>query len=256
MIEVAPKSGRSTLIRVLSQPLGLAEFAALSAGAVVAALAYCQLYCLIAFPPTGHLPMTLRASLPWSIAMVVPWLSCLELAKRRHSWRGEDNARRLGIVSLFVLAAAASIVFEAGLDKLFGIETRDLPRQAAAQLSAAVFAAGVVYIGSLCAGRETSEAVPAGVSADALLAQSSAIDWIEAAGNYVEVHSDGAVTLLRMTMRELERSLDRAKFRRIHRSAIVNLHAIEARVLSGGSPAVRMKDGTVLKLGTRYASNL
>ncbi|MEO6114247.1 MAG: LytTR family DNA-binding domain-containing protein, partial [Sphingomicrobium sp.] len=74
-----------------------------------------------------------------------------------------------------------------------------------------------------------------------------------AAGNYVQVHAGGRTTLHRVTMREVEASLDPAAFARIHRSAIVHISSIEGRVLIGGSAAVRLRDGTLIKIGSRYA---
>ncbi|MBZ0258490.1 response regulator, partial [bacterium] len=52
--------------------------------------------------------------------------------------------------------------------------------------------------------------------------QVSEVDWIEAAGNYVEIHVDDATHLLSETMSNLENKLDPQLFLRIHRSAIVN----------------------------------
>src|ERR687883_459521 len=49
------------------------------------------------------------------------------------------------------------------------------------------------------------------------------IDWIEAEGNYVSVHSGKKSHLLRETISSLEAQLDPKKFRRIHRSSIVQL---------------------------------
>ena len=45
-----------------------------------------------------------------------------------------------------------------------------------------------------------------------------AIDWSEAADNYVRLHAGGQRHLLRETMKHLEQRLDPARFARIHRS--------------------------------------
>ena len=52
------------------------------------------------------------------------------------------------------------------------------------------------------------------------------IDYIEASGNYVDVHVSGRRHLIRETMRNLELRLPRALFIRISRSTFVNLHRI------------------------------
>ena len=90
----------------------------------------------------------------------------------------------------------------------------------------------------------------------ALLLRVHDIEWIEAAGNYVEVHGSGHASLHRVTMRELERALDPKMFVRIHRSTIVNVSQIAARISIGGVPGVRLRNGTILKIGSRYSSIL
>lgn len=52
------------------------------------------------------------------------------------------------------------------------------------------------------------------------------VDWIEAANQYVRIHADRASGLLRESMSHLESILDPQRFRRIHRSAIVNLDRV------------------------------
>jgi two-component system LytT family response regulator len=58
------------------------------------------------------------------------------------------------------------------------------------------------------------------------------IDWIEAVGNYVRLHTGGTSHLIRETMKGMEERLDPTAFVRIHRSAIVAIDrivGIEAR---------------------------
>lgn len=52
------------------------------------------------------------------------------------------------------------------------------------------------------------------------------IEWVQAADNYIEIHSGGRSYLLRQTMQEFERKLDPATFFRVHRSVIVNLDRV------------------------------
>lgn len=55
------------------------------------------------------------------------------------------------------------------------------------------------------------------------LVEVSDIVWVEAADQYVLIHTDKAQHLMRESMAELEERLDPARFVRIHRSAIVAL---------------------------------
>jgi two-component system LytT family response regulator len=83
------------------------------------------------------------------------------------------------------------------------------------------------------------------------------IDWIEAAGNYVQVHAGRATYLLHATMNHLEEKLDSEKFLRIHRSAIVNLKQIkEVRPLFHGEYLVLLRGGAELTSGRSYKDKL
>jgi two-component system, LytTR family, response regulator len=79
-----------------------------------------------------------------------------------------------------------------------------------------------------------------------------AVDWIEAAGNYVRLHQGGKDHLLRRTLSGLARRLGN-RFVRIRRTALVNLAAISALEAYGkGSYVVHLRDGTRL-VSSRYA---
>ena len=76
------------------------------------------------------------------------------------------------------------------------------------------------------------------------------IDWIEAAGNYVKLHTGQTTHLLRDTMKHLETGLAGARFARLHRSALVNVDRIrELRQDGDGNWEVVMLDGTRLSAG-------
>ncbi|HEX4355222.1 MAG TPA: response regulator, partial [Polyangiales bacterium] len=76
----------------------------------------------------------------------------------------------------------------------------------------------------------------------------SEIEWIEAAGNYVRLHTPGARPLLRQTMRNISEQLDPARFARIHRGALVNLDAIvKMEPLVSGDSIVRLRSGMRLR---------
>jgi two-component system LytT family response regulator len=80
-----------------------------------------------------------------------------------------------------------------------------------------------------------------------------AVDWIEAAGNYVCLHMGEHSHLVRRTMDSVEAKLDGKVFQRIHRSAIVNLDRIaEVRPTFSGEYSVVLRDGTELTLSKSY----
>lgn len=67
--------------------------------------------------------------------------------------------------------------------------------------------------------------------------------WIEAADQYVVLHTQTGEILMRESMGQLERDLDPARFQRVHRSAIVALDQIRAlERFSGGAGRVQVDD--------------
>lgn len=86
-----------------------------------------------------------------------------------------------------------------------------------------------------------------------ILVKTAALQWIEAEDNHVRLHVEGTSHLLRQTMAGILSRLDPAQFRRIHRSAIVNLDCIkEFQPWTGGDHVVIMRDGTRLTLSRTY----
>ena len=81
----------------------------------------------------------------------------------------------------------------------------------------------------------------------------SEVIWVEAAGNYVELHRGGAGLLHRASLSAMERRLQSAGFVRIHRSRLVRREAVEAvESRSTGDFVVRLRDGRALAGSRRY----
>lgn len=82
------------------------------------------------------------------------------------------------------------------------------------------------------------------------------IDWIEAAGVYVNVHAKGEEFLYRGGLAAVADRLDPFRFVRIHRSTIVNLRSVavlERR--THGEFTVKLKDGTELVMSRTYRAD-
>jgi two-component system LytT family response regulator len=83
------------------------------------------------------------------------------------------------------------------------------------------------------------------------------IQWLEAEDNYVRVHLESRSHLVRQTMAGMLGKLSPDRFRRIHRSAIVNLDFIlHLEPWTGGDYLVTMRDGTQLTLSRTFRSQL
>src|SRR6185436_16426828 len=79
------------------------------------------------------------------------------------------------------------------------------------------------------------------------------INWIEADDKYVHLHTSKARPMVRQTLSTMEAQLDPAKFRRVHRSAIVNVERItELQPLFSGEYSILLQDGTKLTLSRNY----
>ena len=79
------------------------------------------------------------------------------------------------------------------------------------------------------------------------------VDWIEAADNYVRVHTSRGRYLVREPIKALERKLNPRHFARVHRSAIVNLTRVrELQPMFGGEYVIMLSTGTKLTLSRGY----
>ena len=81
----------------------------------------------------------------------------------------------------------------------------------------------------------------------------SRIDWLQAARNYVYIYSGERTYILRASLESLEAKMDRAKFRRINRSEMVNIERIaEVRSWFHGDQKVLLRNGQELNWSRRY----
>ena len=79
------------------------------------------------------------------------------------------------------------------------------------------------------------------------------IQWIDAAGDYMCVHTDDGTHIMRRTMKELEEDLDPRKFVRAHRSAIVNIGYVSKLVSHvSGEYHLVLENGTELKVSRSH----
>ena len=81
----------------------------------------------------------------------------------------------------------------------------------------------------------------------------SEIQWVEANGSHTRFHMDQQVTEVRVPFERVCDVLDPRVFRRIHRSAIVNVNEIRwlMPALSSKSYRVVLRDGTPLNVSRR-----
>lgn len=90
-----------------------------------------------------------------------------------------------------------------------------------------------------------------------VLVRPEEIVWVDAAGNYVKIHTETETLTLRETMARLEKRLHPKRFLRIHRSTIVNVdHIRELQQQFHGDYVVVLKSGQRLTLSRSYREKM
>jgi len=83
------------------------------------------------------------------------------------------------------------------------------------------------------------------------------IEWLQASGNYVNLHVRGRDYPLRATMAGIEERLDPTRFVRVHRSYLVNLdYLTEMEPLETGDARLTMRDGATVPCSRRFRTQL
>jgi two-component system LytT family response regulator len=92
---------------------------------------------------------------------------------------------------------------------------------------------------------------------DLTFVETATIDWIEAAGDYVQLHVGEKTYLIRESLNTLERVLDREDFLRIHRSSMIRLDRV-ARVsaLPNRDGFLTLQNGISLRVSRSYSKAL
>lgn len=209
------------------RPLTPAELFLLTSGVAAAVATYCVGYAVLA----GR-SESLVESLAWALVNVAPWVPALELAKRARGPAGAIGALAFGFAASLALGLlfnpSAPVAFEAW---------RRLPALG-----------GVALIALALKWNQARAERPA----EPLPLLPRQIDWVQAAGNYIELKAGERTVVHRASISAAERDLAAHGFVRIHRSTLVRRDRI-ARV----RPAdVVLTDGTHLKVGKRFRAHL
>jgi hypothetical protein len=239
MASLAP---RPSLFKWLFEPLSGRPLVAAGILVWLAGAAYCHGYqWLLSREQSG--PWS--GSLIWSAVAVVPWFALFEWSKQR---QGAGATRRPIVLIALVLAIAAfSIALEYFVNFCIGDVTDHLGLLVMRRMPAI----GVTIL-LIALARKAMLRQPPDPAAIPLSEIAGAIDWVAAADNYVELHSNGRVQLRRMTMARADGLLRRHGFIRIHRRYLIN----RQRIAVVGDKFVRMQSGQELPIGTAFASNL
>lgn len=81
----------------------------------------------------------------------------------------------------------------------------------------------------------------------------TAIEWIDAAGDYMCLHAEDKTHILRETMKNMEKRLNPELFQRVHRSTIINIGKVkELQPTSGGKYQITLESGAELQVSRNY----
>ncbi len=85
----------------------------------------------------------------------------------------------------------------------------------------------------------------------------SEIRWIDAAGDYMCVHTHGETHVVRVTMKKLESQLDPKIFSRIHKSTLVNVNCIKSiKPLRNNESLLDIGEEIQLKVSRKFSSDI
>jgi DNA-binding LytR/AlgR family response regulator len=83
------------------------------------------------------------------------------------------------------------------------------------------------------------------------------VEWIESQGNYLALHAGGKSHLIRETMSSFVARMDPARFIRIHRRMVVDVHRIcELQPIANGDFTLKLQDGRMLRGSRGYRDEL
>ncbi len=83
------------------------------------------------------------------------------------------------------------------------------------------------------------------------------IRWIDAAGDYMCIHTLAETHVVRITMKKLEQQLDPKLFTRIHKSTLVNINCIKSvKPMRNSESMLELGDNVQLKVSRNYSSTI
>ena len=243
MASIAP---RLSLSRFFFDPIR--GTALIVCGLVVwlAGASYCHGYQYLL---TGEERGSWSGSLTWSAIAVVPWFALFEWSKEPQGLAA--TRRPATLIALVLGIAALSISLEYLVDFCVGDVTDRFGLLVMRRLPAIGVSVLLIALTRRAVLRRPPN--PATVELSTI---AGAIDWIEAADNYIELHVGGRTVMRRMTLRDAERALLGRGFIRIHRRFLVNCDKIAGVTGSNGDRIVRLGCGVELPVGRAFAPNL
>ena len=229
------------------------RFTGAAAGLSLAAAAYCLIHGLVI-----DVELNLPRTLAWAVTSTLPWLSAWEGLKWVDRRRGQSLQPVLS-AAVLIAALVVCVALEYALAAVYAVDTDSLA-QIVYRLLPIPF--GIAVVRWLMRPAKPVRASPAApvlnvpTRQGTLAVRACDIEYIKAAGNYVELITGDRTLLMRTTLQELSDQLAPVGFRRVHRSLLVNpLHVVATRRGPRGRRIVELRSGAQLPVGRQFGDN-
>jgi LytTr DNA-binding domain len=240
------------------------KFTAAAAVLSFAAAAYCLVHGLV-IDDDLNLPRTLA----WAVASTFPWLCAWEGLKRLSAGSAQPS-RSLLSAAVLLAALVVCTALEYGLAAIYSTDTDSLA-QIVYRLLPIPFGIAVVRWllqsskssrtepdspGERRGGSQVGPVLDVPTRSGVLAVRAADIEYVKAAGNYVELITGDRTLLMRTTLHDLSDQLGGAGFVRVHRSLLVNpLHVVATRRGPRGRRLVALRNGAELPVGRQFGEN-
>jgi hypothetical protein len=234
---------------LITLPLTPLQFTGLAGGLGLIAASYCLIHGLV-----GDDVICLPRTLAWAVASTLPWAGAWEGLKRL-SARPAQPLRPLLSAALLIAAFGTCAALEYALSAVYSVDTDSL-----AQI---LYRLLPIPLGIAAAARmlqpraqlplDTEQVLNIPTRGGMLAVRTCDVQYIKAAGNYVELITADRTLLMRTTLHDLGKQLRAAGFVRVHRSLLVNAqHVLAIRRGPRGRPVVRLRSGVQLPVGRQF----
>jgi len=229
------------------------RFTGAAAGLSLIAATYCLVHGFVI-----DVEMNLPRTLAWAVVSTLPWLCAWEALK----WVEKRPAQSLQLVlsaGVLIAALAVCVALEYALAAVYSTDNDSLG-QIVYRLLPIPF--GLAVVRRLMRPSQPVRELQADpvlnvpTRQGTLAVRACDIEYIKAAGNYVELVTGDRTLLLRATLQDLNDQLAPIGFLRVHRSLLVNpLHVVATRRGPRGRRVVEVRSGAELPVGRQFGDN-
>jgi DNA-binding LytR/AlgR family response regulator len=239
-------------LHLVTLPLTPLRFAGVAGALVLLATGYCLAHGLV-IDDELNLPRTLA----WAVTSTLPWVCAWEALKRL-SAQPAQTLRLLLSAAVLIAALAASAAMELVLGAIYSADSTSFVQVMYSLLPVPVgiALARLLVQPSRPKPAEVEHVLAVPTRGGLIEVRATDIEYVKAAGNYVELVVGERTLLLRATLTEVGEQLRTAGFVRVHRSLLVNcMHVMTLRRGSRGRQFVKLRSGVELPVGRQFVEN-